>query len=279
VFSGVAVIVGATGYGLVTDDPRWADVLWWTCLSAVAATCLIRRRIPWAALLVLGLGYMISLSWGTDSPTRLAGSLALTSVLLLTDGMPPVRSPGRRVTAMLGAIVLMLSGAAVVDHHDRKPYLDLPRALLTKDLGDVTPAMWGIRTNPSTYRYIEQIRDCVRRFPASKVAVLPDNPFVYPALGLHNPFPVEWPLPLELVGDGPRRMIIRAQELNREGDYLVLFQTVLPQILTQGGPVPEHVAANSPSFDHVDLENDIRALLTGQVVTCGSFIGRWAPGS
>jgi hypothetical protein len=109
--------------------------------------------------------------------------------------------------------------------------------------------------------------------------VLPDNAFAYPAFGLRNPFPLEWPLPLEIVGDAPQRMLARADELNREGDYLVLFQTIPSRLLATGGPVPAEVPADTPVFDYLGLEKAIQAKLTGQVVTCGSFVGKYAPKS
>ncbi|WP_236808619.1 hypothetical protein [Amycolatopsis albispora] len=277
VLAGTATVVAALGWGFFAREPRWADVLWWAAVAALAVATVSRRRVPPAALLVVALGYMISLSWGVDTPTLLAGTLGLTTVLLLVEGMPPVPSPGRAITALAGVVVFAVAGFTVVHRHDRAPYLDQPRERLTEDLGLITPEMRGVMTNPATYRYVSQLNSCLRRFPASKVAVLPDNPFAYPVFGLRNPYPLEWPLPLELVGDGPARMIERTHQLNHEGDYLVLFQTVKPEVLAAGGEVPRWTSPDAPIFDHADLENDIRAILTGQPVTCGSFVGKWSP--
>ncbi|MBP2181893.1 hypothetical protein [Amycolatopsis magusensis] len=277
VLAGTAAVSAAVWQGLFGSEPRWADVLWWSAAAALVVATISRRRMPPAAVLVVALGYMISLSWGVDTPSLLAGSLGLTAVLCLVEGMPPVPSPGRRLTALAGVVVLVAAGAAVVQRHDRAPYLDLPRAALTEDLGTVNPEMRGVITNPATHRYVSQLNSCLRQFPASKVAVLPDNAFAYPVFSLRNPYPLEWPLPLELVGDGPLRMIMRTEELNREGDYLVLFQTVKPETLAAGGTVPRWVSPDAPIFDHADLENDIRAILTGRPITCGSFVGKWAP--
>ncbi|MFI5563579.1 hypothetical protein ACIA2T_30220 [Amycolatopsis japonica] len=279
--AGVAVVVGTVVDGHFTGASRWADVLWWILGVALLVNWVATRRFPRMGALVFATGFMTSLSWGNDTPTLFTGTLALTAILLLADGLPPLPEPSRRVrlagATALGLVAVLASGWAVVAHHDEAAYLDMAHEKLTGDLGTVTPSMRGIRTNPGTYTYISQIQDCVTRFPAARTAVLPDNPFAYPAFGLRNPFPLEWPLPLEIVADAPERMLAAADGLNRDGDYLVLFQTVSMPVLAKGGPVPAQVAGDAPIFDYLGLENALRSRLTGQTVTCGSFIGKWAP--
>ncbi|WP_410642046.1 hypothetical protein [Amycolatopsis sp. lyj-346] len=278
VFAGAAAVVWTVVDGRFTGSSRWADVLWWIVAVSVPVYAAVRRKVPWAGLLVLATGFMTSLSWGNDTPTLLTGTLALTALLLLSHLVPPrPRLAPRWVTATAGCVAVAVCGWVVVARHDQAAYLDLGHDRLTEDLGAVTPAMSGIRTNPSTFRYVQQIRDCVDRFPARRTAVLPDNAFAYPAFGLRNPFPLEWPLPLEIVGDAPERMLAKTAELNREGGYLVLFQTVPTGLLATGGPVPPEVPPDTPVFTYLGLETAIQARLTGRVVTCGSFVGKYAP--
>ncbi|MEU8638756.1 hypothetical protein AB0C38_41770 [Amycolatopsis sp. NPDC048633] len=278
VLAGAAAVVWTVVDGRFTGSSRWADVLWWIVAVSVPVNAAVRRRVPWAGLLVLATGFMTSLSWGNDTPTLLTGTLALTALLLLSHVVPPRPRLARRwVTATAGLTAVAVCGWVVVARHDQAAYLDLGHDRLTADLGDVSPAMSGIRTNPSTFTYVRQIRDCVGRFPAPRTAVLPDNAFAYPAFGLRNPFPLEWPLPLEIVGDAPQRMLAEADELNREGGYLVLFQTVPTRLLATGGPVPAAVPADTPVFTYLGLEKAIQDRLTGRVVTCGSFVGKYAP--
>ncbi|RSN18564.1 hypothetical protein DMC63_18020 [Streptomyces sp. WAC 05977] len=279
--AGVAVVVGTVVDGHFTGASRWADVLWWILGVALLVNWAATRRFSRMGALVFATGFMTSLSWGNDTPTLFTGTLALTAILLLANALPPLPEPSRRLglagaTAM-GLVAVLASGWAVVAHHDEAAYLDMAHEKLTGDLGEVTPSMRGIRTNPGTFTYVSQIQDCVTRFPAGRTAVLPDNPFAYPAFGLRNPFPLEWPLPLEIVADAPERMLSTADALNREGDYLVLFQTVSMPALAKGGPVPAEVAGDAPIFDYLGLENALRSRLTGQTVTCGSFVGKWAP--
>ncbi|MCR6484769.1 hypothetical protein M8542_18230 [Amycolatopsis sp. OK19-0408] len=278
VLAGAAAIVWTVVDGRFTGSSRWADVLWWIVAVSVPVYAAVRRRVPWAGLLVLATGFMTSLSWGNDTPTLLTGTLALTALLLLSHVIPPRPRLARRwVTATAGLTAVAVCGWVVVARHDEAAYLDLGHDRLTADLGDVSPAMAGIRTNPSTHTFVRQIRDCLDRFPAAKTAILPDSPFAYPAFGLRNPFPLEWPLPLEIVGDAPERMLAKADDLNREGGYLVLFETDSIRQLSTGGPVPESIPADTPVFDYLGLEKAIQARLTGRAITCGSFVGKYAP--
>ncbi|MGW3999832.1 hypothetical protein ACWEF6_40600 [Amycolatopsis sp. NPDC004772] len=284
VVSWVLVLAGATAVvwtvvdGRFTGSSRWADVLWWIVAVSVPVNAAVRRKVPWAGLLVLATGFMTSLSWGNDTPTLLTGTLALTALLLLAQLVPPRPRPVPRwVTATAGLTAVAVCGWVVVARHDQAAYLDVSHDRLTEDLGAVTPAMAGIRTNPSTFTFVRQIRDCLDRFPAARTAILPDSPFAYPAFGLRNPFPLEWPLPLEIVGDAPERMLATADELNREGGYLVLFETDSIRMLATGGPVPESIPVDTPVFDYLGLEKAIQARLTGRAVTCGSFVGKYAP--
>jgi hypothetical protein len=278
VLAGAAAVVWTVVDGRFTGSSRWADVLWWIVAVSVPVYAAVRREVPWAGLLVLATGFMISLSWGNDTPTLLCGTLALTTLLLLGRLLPPRPRPVRRwVTATAGLTAVAVCGWVVVARHDRAAYLDVGHERLTEDLGAVTPAMSGIRTNPSTFTFVRQIRDCLDRFPAARTAILPDSPFAYPAFGLRNPFPLEWPLPLEIVGDAPERMLATADRLSREGGYLVLFQTDSYRMLATGGPVPESIPADTPVFDYLGLEKAIQARLTGRAVTCGSFVGKYAP--
>jgi hypothetical protein len=265
----------------------WGIKLFWLLVLACAVDWVCRRRLPWRALIVVLLAWMSSLSWGYDSPTFLGGTLALTALYLL--GGDTVRQLGADLAhragvswtvaaATLGMVAVLLSGMLLTKSHDATPYRDRPQGQLVADLGGVDPSLRGIRTNVDTYAYIEQIKECTQRYPAEKVAVLPDNAFAYPAFGLHNPFPMDWPRPLELVADARERMLATVDRLNREGDYLVLFQTVDARLkLGKGASVPESVPPDAEIIDYGGLEREIRSRLTGQQITCGSFVGVWSP--
>lgn len=278
----VGLVIARGGLGYAGD---WGLALFWMAAAAVVVDGVTRRRVPWRGLLVLLLAAMSGLSWGVDSPTALGGTLALTVACLLVPGIGPlpwarsVRPVAPRVGAATVAAVLAVgaAGAFLVNRHDAGPYRDRPQAALTAHLGRVAPALDGLRSTPGTLTYLEQLRDCVAAHPAANVAVLPDNPFAYAAFGWHDPFPMDWPIPMELVHDAKARMLATVPVLNRRGDYLVLFQTIGTNVLAAGGPVPAHVSPDAPIAAASDLEPAIRAGLTGERIGCGSFVGVWSP--
>lgn len=258
----------------------WSIKFLWLLLAAIALDALVHKHLPWRPLLIVLLGYMASLSWGYNYPGLVTGTLVLTTLELLVEAAPEIRLRGRGwlvPQAVVGVVALLAACFLLVDQHDRQPPVDMPRADLTADLGAVTPAMHGIRTTSSTATYVAQIAQCIRRYPASDVAVLPDNPFVYAAFKLHNPFPMDWPLPMELVGDSPQRMLDTVTQLNRHGNYLVLFETIPWSVLRAAPPVPAHVPVDAPIVVASGLENQIHDGLTGEKVSCGSFVGVWSP--
>lgn len=303
-----AEAVAALGAGLATvlvvldghlaRAGDWGIVLLWGLLFVAGVHGLRTRRVPYRALLVALLAWMSALSWGYDSPTLLGGTLAFSTVWLLIPFVPfdrcrlrlrgpageaesastgvsaKARGPWRTAGAvLLGGALLVPTAQFVVREQHRSPYRDLPQPMLTASLGEVMPALRGVRSNPTVARYVEQIRDCIERYPAARVAVLPDNAFVYPALGLDNPLPLDWLWQDELGGGARDRVLEAVAELAEDGDYLVLFQTVDWTALAAGVPLPESVPVDAPIFGYTDLEATIRADLDGRPITCGSFVG------
>jgi hypothetical protein len=276
---GTAVVMGVVVAGGLERAGAWGVALLWMLAVTTAVHGAVHGRVPWRPLGLLLLGYMASLSWGYDSPTLLGGSIAVLTLELLARDveLPPVRL--RPLIAAATAVGLVCgTGLWLSAQHAADPYRDRPHEELTAELGTAVPALHGIRTTPSTYRYVQQITDCVERHPATSVAVFPDNPFVYPALGIRNPFPIDWPIPLELVADSRARLDAAADELAARGDFLVLFQTVTDAQLAAGAPVPDHVPPDAPVVDPSGIAEGLRARLGGEPITCGSFVGVWAPG-
>ncbi|MEU3628786.1 hypothetical protein [Amycolatopsis coloradensis] len=271
----VAVVVFVVADGGFEHAGNWPVTLLWLFSAAAILDAVVRRRLPWRYLAIACLGWMASLSWGYPLPGLLAGIFALG--VLEAVRPPDLPRPPALAGGVLGATAFVLAGLLLMSAHDKAPYADRPQGELTKDLGEIAAPMRGVRTNTSVYTYVAQIRGCLDRYPASNVAILPDNPFVAPVFGVRNPFPLDWPLPMELTGDSPERMVEAAERLDREGNYLVLFQTVKAVSLTAGGPVPDAVAPDAPTIRLSGVEDRIKDELTGAEVSCGSFAGYWAP--
>lgn len=283
--SNAGVVIACTSILLVIVDGRleragtWGIVLLWMLALSILMSVLVRRVIPWRPIVMVLLAWMVSLSWGYDSPTLIGGSVALAAIDLLVSVGPGRRKRSQGSALQFAAAVLIVGLAAsfLVVEQAKNPYRDRPRVELTASLGAATPEMRGIRSNSSMLTDLEQIRNCVQSHPAEKTAVLPDNPYVYPALGLRNPFPLDWMLAMELIADTRERIIAVADELDRNGSFLILFSTVTPEDLAAAAPMPSVVSPEAPILDPTGTLTEVRNRAGGQPVVCGSFLGIWRP--
>lgn len=273
-----AIVVGGVVAGLGLDlGGEWAAVLFWLVVVSVAVRSWRDRRVDWAGLVLVGTGWMVSLSLGVETPSLMGGSLAAYLIFRPLQGLVADPSAPRGMVRVAGlsaaALLIVLTVPAFVHARLTQVYRDRPVAELTASLGTVHPDWAGVRTNPTTAEYFRELVDCVARFPAAWVAVLPDNPVVYPHLSLRNPFPADWVIPLEIAGSQDR-FISAAAELDRRGNYLVLVQRVaahhLPRVDSLG---PSHRNPwRDPTFGAA-----VEAELTGRRIACGDFVAIWSP--
>jgi uncharacterized membrane protein len=284
----VAIRAGLTAYlvwvcignGLALDG-TWGIALLWMLVATVVWRAVVEHRIDGMACLLIVVGWMASLSWGYAVPDLVAGSLALMvgRIIWMRPTSGGLRRDHRRARMLFGAAGiagLLLVTAVFVDARLHTIYREPPASQLTADLGTVNRAFWGIRSDPATEQYLDQITSCIDRHPARYVAVLPDNAAIYGALGLDNPFPLDWMYPPELVGS-EHRILQRADQLSRSGDYLVLVQTVAAQGVADSR-IPPDVPPGTPEYlEGIPLGVQVLARLHGQRVACGSFVAVYQP--
>src|SRR5262249_8563878 len=123
----------------------------------------------------------------------------------------------RGVGTLAALVTLLVMARTLAAGRSVGGYRDTPAAALAVTPGDSSAGLGSIRTNPGTAASLRQLAACVREHPASRVAVIPDNPFVYPAMGLRNPLPIDWLWPAEVVGS-ERQLIEGARRLGEAGD-------------------------------------------------------------
>lgn len=275
-------VLAQVALGRLTLNGEWGSVLAWMLAGAIALAAVERRRPHRRALAVLALGWMVSLSWGYDTPDLVGGSLALTTLVVLLPAGIRWPAPGARPLARAlaglaaGALAVAAASALFASARAAHTYRELPPARLSKDAGAIEPSMRGIRVGARTYAYLSQVRSCLASHPARQVAVLPDNAGLYPVFGLSDPFPIDWMTRMELVGDARARVLSAAAALDRRGHYLVLFETVDARQLAITN-VPAHVGPDTPPVDDAaPLQRQIQATLHGQRIVCGSFVGVWS---
>jgi hypothetical protein len=257
----------------------WGTLVLLLLLAVIAWEALVGRGIDGIALLVAAVGAMSMLSWGYAVPDLVAGSMALVLVDRLWRGAPfPERAEARvlAIGATAAATVVFVTLAAIVhDQRTNDVYRHPEGAALTVDLGSIDDDFAGIRSNDNVARYLRQVQACLNEYPASRVAILPDNAMLSPVLDLENPLPSDW-LFLDEQADSGGVVVDAARRLDREGDYLVLFETV-PAHAVAYEPVPARVPVDADFYFYGDLGGKIRDALTGTPVSCGSFVGVHSP--
>lgn len=253
----------------------WGIGLFWVLVVVLVFRAVFDRVLDASGLLLLAVGWMSTLSWSYAAPNLVGGSMALF-VLHRTWSPSEPLPRALRVPLGLGAVSAAIAVTmSFVAARERAPYLDRPEEALTFPLAAVSRAFGRIRTNPMTGQYVRELAWCVQRYPAGRVAVLPDNPGLYPALGLDNPFPIDWMYPAEIAGSEDRILQV-ARQLGSECDYLILFQTVTVFGLRGLRELPRATTESRPYFGWPFLAN-IMMLLHGQRVACGSLVGVYAP--
>jgi len=276
----MAMALGATFTGQLRYTDPWGAVLWWAAAMAVCLWSVAHRSIDIAGLAALALGWMASLSWGYPLPSLFGGVLLAVTlsrgVMLIDAGLLPDR---RAILARAGTVlvVLVLIGLVplAVSARESTVYRDVP-ADRSVALGSLSRELRGVRASKTTARYLAQIKQCADDHPATNLAVLPDNAAVPLLLGHRNPLPLAWWYPLEIPTDRDQ-VIAEIERVDRAGDYLVLFQTVDVQDLAKRRSLPD-ATANTRPFDYEHgMASEVFDALNGQVVTCGSFVGRYSP--
>lgn len=262
--------------GLGAND--WGIRVFWIMAVAVVAQTVYERRLDLVGIAVLGAAWMASLSYGYAWPNLVGGSMVLFvayrawSGVKLTDLRPRALRVAATAMALVGALVV---GYTFVTVRQADVYLDRPASQLTASLSGVSAAFGDIETNPQTAGYLGEMTKCIRQYPARQVAVLPENAAMYPALHLLNPFPIDWLWPDSIHGS-EARILATTDALNRNGDYLVMFQTIGEPELVSGAPLSQATLA-SPIHTYTPVTNQIYDRLTGQRTTCGTFLVVYAP--
>ncbi len=246
-------------------------------LTVAAMLSLARLDLVAGAAGLLGLGYAAAASWGVTNPGLISGSMVAGTLALLacrrqqaaveTESAPP---PGFSLATML---ILALCALIVLPARAQAPYRDVPRSGMSASADE--PRLALIRMSPQTAAYIDELRDCLIRHPATKVAVLPDGAGLYPLLGVRNPFDSDWWLPGERTNDHEQRVSATVAQLNASDDWLVLFQSF--DLSDLPGLSAAQATAPGAPFSFVPEDAEILERLEGRPVECGSLSGVYRP--
>jgi hypothetical protein len=270
-----AVLIGVPiSQKFAGSNGTWATQFFWALLAYMIVDGWTNASIDWTAVTLLGVAAMTESSVGYATPGLVGGSLLLCFACRIWHGVQ-IDSESRRSLFAMAALALMIFGAITLHDIRTYPYADLPVDNLNSTLTPVARGLAGIRTNETTFTYMRQMVACIRRYPASSVAVVPDNAVIYPVLHVRNPFPLDWLYPP--VYEGSEKMILdAARRLNRAGDYLILFQPVRAFLLPYNTPQSLVQRIGSVIREQPLLAEIAKTLSTGSPVSCGSFVGRYS---
>lgn len=266
----------------------WSATIWWLARASTAVWTAIRRSVPFAALLMLALGAMASLSWGYANPSLTAGGLFLIIALSLFEAVRNVlvavpsglslegraRSQTRPLLKSFAAVVVV-GGLLWVSFSLRAGtvYRDVSRGDQTVTLGEISGDLHGLRSNARMADVLRQVRDCLIEYPSGRLAIVPDGAIIPELFGTTNPLPVAWWYPPEVVEER-KRILERVSQVTTSGNgHLVLFQTFpIDQLALRPAGL---ATVDTPLFDYANgFANDLFMSIPGDVVACGGFVGR-----
>jgi hypothetical protein len=252
----------------------WGLRLFWMLALAVAIDACTTFAVDAPAVVVLVIAWASTLSWGYAVPNLLGGTIALALLRLLWRGLLAARPSGSWWGGLVAGAAAVAGMVMVVQTigpaRTWTGYFDAPLYALRSFPGNAIPALGRIRTSKRTATYLRQLVSCLQQFPARRIAVIPDNPFLYPAMGIPNPLPIDWLYPPEIRGS-EERLREAARRLEREGDYLVLVQGVDGYQIAYHD-LPQEIVATSALGAPQSPVREITSILTGTWTVCGSFV-------
>jgi hypothetical protein len=280
-------------WGLFREDlelgGNWGMFTLWSLIAVTAWSSLRSRRWDVPLLLLVALGWMVSLSWGYSVPNLVAGSLAVAAFVRLASvplagwpvgGLRRPRSSSwrwarkalRACPAAVAVGGLLATFSAVVDARDSAVYRDRERSELMADLGAVDGDLRGIRSTPVTADFLTWTDRCARAFPARRIAVVPDGAAAYPLFQWRSPaLPFVWLYVEEMRGQADRLAQAR-HELAKQGGYTLLFETFELRLLPQFDTVPMATTETPPFTYGQSSVDELFTRLPGQRTTCGPFL-------
>lgn len=229
------------------------------------------------------MGFSISMSWGSTSPSLLTGSFIVLSILIYSDEGKSVekfqqlflheKNPKVSFIARDVIIYLILFTSLFSISRDRLiySYNEPPYSKLIYKVD--SPKFKLIKMSRQSKIYLESLMRCLQKYPAAKVAIFPDNPGLYPLLSIENPFSSDWRLKQEITKDFAARTSEDIKMLNSIDGWLVLFQSYSATEISQ--KTFEDLIKSGEIYAHIEADKAILSRLSGVPVTCDSFSGEY----
>jgi hypothetical protein len=224
---------------------------------------------------IVVLGVMVSLSWGYPNSNLIAGGLWMITLLplsslLLKSNFKQTTSLNFRFLSVLATWVTSLLLVFVLyESRSNAVYRDVPFSEQIS-LSGLSPELRGINGNKLILNVINDVKNCLERYPAELLAVLPDAA-IFPLLfEKRNPLNIDWWTPSELT-------VLPSSFFNenmKSTNHLILFQSVTMDVIANLPEIPTAVDSVSIASYGNDLMQKLFIQLPGDTVSCGSLIGK-----
>jgi hypothetical protein len=192
------------------------------------------------------------------------------SSLLLKSNLKKTTSLNFRFLSILATWVTSLLLVFVLyESRSNAVYRDVPFSEQIS-LSGLSPELRGINGNKLILNVINDVKNCLERYPAELLAVLPDAA-IFPLLfEKRNPLSIDWWTPSELT-------VIPSSFFNEDmksTNHLILFQSVTMDVIANLPEIPTAVDSVSIASYGNDLMQKLFVQLPGDTVSCGSLIGK-----
>ena len=273
------VILAAFNVALIQDFLMFGSWPYYFAL-ALFGVAIVFCRDPFEfvmTLAVLVVGYSASLSWGVNNPGLIGGTFAFLALNQVAGPLLLVASSWRwfkrYVHKPLFVMVALLIVSLTTISRDINTYFGPSKDLLNTTVE--YSHFKFVKMSETSAAYVDSVGRCLAKYPADKVAVLPDGPGLYPFLGLQNPFDSDWWLGSERVPDKGIRDSKTVDELNRTSNWLVLVQSYF--VFDLATMKVADVSKVSKPFFHDGQDLQIMDALQGEDIVCDSFTGKYRP--
>lgn len=267
--------------GIIQDFSMSGSWIYFVILnSSLNLTLLAQSRIQFSGLVVILLvAFVISLSRGVPTPSLLVGTFLVSGFFTHASfGLRILHDQHMRKQLMAATIFLVVLLTATSIARNNNIYQEGKRSEVGFEVNE--PNLRYIKMSERTAKYITMVNNCVRKYPARHISILPDGAALYPILNLSNPFDIDWFYNMEIdpnfqgmgmsIHDSNMQSVVRMLNVNQ--GWLILFQS---RKFTDYNV--ENVYRYETKFSYIEKDLGILDKLEGQSVKCGSLTGKYSP--
>lgn len=170
---------------------------------------LVRRltKLHYFVLVSLFISWTSSISLGDNSPVFSVGIMAISFILLIFDFhyRYPVKLTSLLISKVFHIFLAAVIFAVGIYSQRNVNYRDLGYKQLTGGLNILSEEFGGVRTNPATFAYYNDLKNIFKSYyDSDNIVLVPHNPVFYALMKIRNPASLDWIQQGEYVGQEER---------------------------------------------------------------------------